>query len=100
MDYRPELNSINNKLKILKEHLKEKYKISEIGIFGSYARGEQNSASDIDILVSFDEIPSLLKFIEIENYLSDELNIKTDLVRKEALRKELSNQILSEVLYI
>jgi uncharacterized protein len=98
-DY-PDLHIVNNKLKDIKDYLKNNYKIKEIGVFGSYVRGEQNKSSDIDILVSFDETPSLIKFIEIENYLTDELNIKTDLVRKEALRMELKNQILDEVVYI
>jgi predicted nucleotidyltransferase len=44
--------------KILKQHkreLKEKYGVKEIGIFGSYVRGEQKKKSDIDILVEFYE---------------------------------------------
>lgn len=43
--------------------LKERYKVSEIGIFGSYVRQEQTENSDVDLLVEFSEIPSLLKFI-------------------------------------
>lgn len=82
------------------EDLKEKYKIKEIGIFGSYTRGEQKSTSDIDILVDFFEVPDLLKFIEIERYLEEILNIKVDLVRKPALRFELKDKILSEVIRI
>lgn len=42
--------------KILKEHEKElrkKYRIKEIGIFGSYVRGEAKESSDVDILVEF-----------------------------------------------
>ena len=80
--------------------LERKYQINEIGFFGSYARGEQNEKSDIDVLVSFKEIPSLLKFLEMENFLSETLSIKTDLVRKESIRRELKEQILIEVIYI
>jgi hypothetical protein len=95
-----DLNDVKNTLKYYKNHLHEKYKIKELGIFGSYVRGEQREKSDIDILVSFYEVPSLIKFIEIENYLSEELNIKTDLVRKESIRAEIKDQILSEVVFI
>jgi len=65
-----------------KEFLKNKYKIKEIGIFGSFVRGEATEDSDVDILVEFEEVPSLFKFIEIENYLSNILGIKVDLVEK------------------
>ena len=50
-------------IKIMREYeeeLKEKYKIKEIKIFGSYARGEQKERSDIDIIVDFKENPTLI----------------------------------------
>jgi len=51
-----------------------------LGIFGSFARNEQNSKSDIDLLVKFKETPSLLQLIKIENDLSIKLGVKVDLV--------------------
>ena len=90
---------------ILKEHKEEvswKYRVSEIGIFGSFVRGEQKKRSDIDILVEFDQrnIPGLLKFIEMERYLEKILRKKVDLVRKGGIRPELRKIILKEVIYI
>ncbi|MEM1514245.1 MAG: nucleotidyltransferase family protein [Candidatus Thermoplasmatota archaeon] len=85
--------------KILKQNekeLKEKYKIKEIMIFGSYVRNEQKKKSDIDILVDFYEIPDLLKFIEIERHIKKMLGVKVDLVPKPALRPELRDKILNE----
>ena len=82
---------------IISEHrdiLEKKYKVKEIGIFGSYLRGKQKRGSDVDILVEFDEVPSLLKFINLETYLQRILRRKVDLVRKEALREELKESIL------
>ena len=78
----------------------EKYKIKKIGIFGSFVRGENNRKSDIDILVEFEEVPGLIKFIEIEDYLSKLLGRKVDLVRKKAIRKELKKDILKQVAYV
>ena len=52
--------------KILAEHKEElyqKYKIKEIGIFGSFVRGEESKESDVDIVVEFEEVPGLIKFI-------------------------------------
>lgn len=99
------MKSLDEIKRILKEHekrLKEKYKVKELGIFGSYVRGEAKESSDIDILVEFepDVRISLLDFVELENYLSDILGIKVDLVEKSALKPRIGEQILSEVIYI
>lgn len=87
-------------LKKYKKELMEKYKLKEIGIFGSYVRGEQKKSSDVDILVEFEEVPDLFKFLELERYFEQLLGLKVDLVRKKALRKELKNIILDEVVNI
>lgn len=82
------MKTFENIKKILeqqKEFLKNKYKIKEIGIFGSFVRGDATEDSDVDILVEFEEVPSFFKFIEIENYLSNILGIKVDLVEKSPL---------------
>jgi len=90
------IGSITKKLNKYKPDLESKYKIKTLSLFGSYVRDEQNRRSDIDILVEFHEIPSLFKFIEVENSLTDLLGIKVDLVRKQAIRKELKEIILNE----
>ena len=88
---------------ILKEHKKdlaEKYKVKEIGLFGSYVRGDQKKRSDVDILVEFEEVPDLFKFIELEIYLERILKKKVDLVEKNGLRPRLKDIILNEVVYV
>jgi len=97
--------SIEEIKEILKEHKEEvsrKYKVSEIGILGSFVRGEQKKRSDLDILVEFDEenIPSLLKLIEMERYLQRLLRKKVALVMKSSICPELKDIILKEVVYI
>lgn len=90
-------------MRILQEHkaeLREKYGVREIGLFGSYVRGEQRRRSDVDILVEFDVVPGLLKFLELEEYLSRLLGVRVDLVRKASIRQELREQILSEVVML
>jgi predicted nucleotidyltransferase len=89
---------------ILKKHekeLKKTYGIKRIGIFGSYLRGEAKEESDFDILVEFEEDANigLLKFVEIENHLSDLLGVKVDLVEKSALKPRIGKHILKEVIY-
>ncbi|TAK59720.1 MAG: nucleotidyltransferase [Bacteroidetes bacterium] len=83
-----------------RNRLKDKYSVTEIGIFGSYVRGEQDRGSDVDIVVDFVELPDLLNFLELERYLERIIKRKVDLVRKGAIRKELKNQILKEVIYL
>ena len=82
------------------QDIKKKYKVKEIGIFGSHVRNEQKKKSDVDILVEFEEIPDLFEFIALERYLQRLLKKRVDLVRKKAIRPELKNRILKEAVYI
>jgi predicted nucleotidyltransferase len=87
-------------LALHKEELRQKYKVKEIEFFGSYARQEQKKKSDVDVLVTFYETIDLFSFIELENYLSDLLGIKVDLVMKEGIKPRLKEKILSEAIYV
>jgi len=80
--------------------LKSEYDVESIGIFGSFVRGEQNSESDLDLLVTFFRKPGLFKFISLENYLSALLGIKVDLVMPSALKNRIGKQIRSEVISV
>jgi uncharacterized protein len=91
---------IISKLKAQKAILFKKYKIKNIGIFGSYIRNEETNDSDIDILVEFTETPGMKEFFQAEEYLEKLLNKKIDMVREKAIRKELKEEIMSEVIYI
>lgn len=95
-----ELPDILSKLKQLLPLLSERYKVQTLGVFGSYVRQEQRADSDLDILVTFLETPSLLKFIELEYYLSDAFGVKVDLVMKDALKPAIGTQILKEVMLV
>jgi len=92
----------NEILKILKQelpYLKEKFKVKSIGIFGSYVRGEQTKTSDIDILVEFEAPVGFFKFIELEDYLSEKLGAKVDLVTPDALKPLIKPHIMEEAVY-
>ena len=94
----PDLRQIQEALRRLLPGLRGQYKIATLGIFGSYVRREQRADSDLDLLVSFEETPSLLKLIDLENRLSDDLGIKVDLVLKDSLKPHIGKQVLAEVL--
>ena len=94
------VEEIKEIIKDYKEFLRQKYGVKEIGIFGSFIRGEAKEGSDIDILVEFDRSLGLLKFINLENYLSDLLDVKVDLVMKSALKPRIGKHILREIVYL
>jgi len=94
------LDEIKDILNKHREELRQKYSITEMGIFGSYVREEQKETSDVDILVEFDKPVSLLQIVSLENYLSDILGIKVDVVPKKNIRKELKDHILKEAVLV
>lgn len=80
--------------------IQQKYHVSELGIFGSYVRGEQQEDSDLDVLIDYTEAPSLLELLDLEFYLSDRLRIKADVVTKKGLKSRYRKRILAEVVYV
>lgn len=92
----PSLEKIKSMLREKLPELKKKHKVKTIKIFGSFVRGEQTSASDLDLLVEFDGAIGLFDFIGIEQDLSEYLGVKVDLVEKEGLKARLKDNILSE----
>jgi uncharacterized protein len=90
---------IEQKLKILKPILNQKYHVKRIGYFGSFANGNANETSDIDILVDFDS-PIGWEFFDIQDLLFEHLKRKIDLVSIKALKKQLKDSILKQVIFI
>lgn len=89
-------------IKILKGYknlLKQKYRVSEIGIFGSYVKNTQKRGSDLDVLVDFSE-PVGLKYFDLKDFLEDVLDIEVDLVTKKGIKPKLKDRILREVVYL
>lgn len=89
---------IEETLKRFKPFLKEKFKVKEIGIFGSYLRGEEAEESDVDILVEFYE-PIGWEFVDFKEFLEEVLGKEVDLVTIRALKPQLRDKILKEVVY-
>lgn len=87
---------------ILLAHKKElfaKYPIKEIGIFGSYAKDDHTSESDIDILVDYKQ-PIGVEFIDLANELESLLGMKVDLVSKQGIAKKYLQHIQSNLIYV
>jgi uncharacterized protein len=89
--------------KIIRDHkalLRDRYNINRIGVFGSYARGDTHSGSDVDVLVEFSEPISLIQLVSLENYLTDIVGLKVDVVPKDDIRKELKDTILKDAVFV
>ncbi len=100
MDTKTDLIQILARLRQYLPSLVTKYRVKSLGVFGSYVRSEQRPGSDLDLLVAFEEPPGLLKFIELENHLTDLLGIKVDLVMQDALKPEIGKRVLAEVVQV
>lgn len=88
---------ILQRLKDLKPELRKRYKVKEIGLFGSFVHGSQREDSDIDVLVEFEGKADLFDLVGLGLFLEEKLQRKVDVVPKRALRKELRDAVLKEV---
>ena len=92
-----------NAVEILKRHeasIKKKYGVKKIGIFGSFVRGEEKEGSDIDVLIELEEgYETFDNYMDLKYSLEDLFGRKVDLVTIEALRPQLKEDILQEVVY-
>ncbi len=92
--------AILNILKVELPKLKEMYGVKNIGLFGSYSRGEQTKHSDVDLLVEFDRPIGFFKFIELEDYLSEKLKVKVELVTDDALKPLVRPYVMEDIIYV
>lgn len=96
------LEEIKKQIVSVQNLLNVDFEVSQIGIFGSYVRGEAKEDSDLDILISLkpEHHVGLIKFNSLQKFLSDLLNIKVDLVLKDGIKPALEKYILDEVIYL
>jgi len=90
---------LEQKLIYLKPILSQKYHITEIGYFGSFANGTANENSDIDIVIAYDKALGW-EFFDIQDLLHEQLNMKVDLVTIKALKKQLKDKILLQTIFV
>lgn len=89
-------------IKILKEHksqLQQKFPLKTIALFGSYARNEQTSNSDVDVLVEFSE-PVGIEFVDLVIELENILQKPVDLVTRNGLKSKLKSFVEGDLIYV
>ncbi|WP_322493513.1 nucleotidyltransferase family protein [Chloroflexus sp.] len=84
-------------LKELQPIIATRYKAAAIGLFGSFARGEQTATRDIDLLADFAESADVFDVIGLALYLEEIFQRPVDVAPKRALRAELQDAVLGEV---
>lgn len=93
------LQDIKRVLKDNKVRLYKKYGLRDMAIFGSYSRGQQTEASDIDILVDFQQ-PIGIQFIDLAEELETLLHHRIDLVSKKGIKPSYLKFIEKELSYV
>jgi predicted nucleotidyltransferase len=84
-----------------KKLFRDKYHIVRIGLFGSYARGEQNINSDIDLLVEFEDNTQDLYDLKLQlkDFFKKNIGIEVDICREKYIKPRIKNSILKETVY-
>lgn len=92
--------TVINCLKKEKLTIINRFKVKNLGVFGSVARGNATPDSDVDILIELDETIDLFAFARLQMYLTELLGKKVDLVLKQEIKARLKESILKETIYI
>ena len=93
----PALAEILDTLRNLFPDLAADHGVKSLGVFGSYATGEHTVGSDLDLLVEFDQAPTLFEFVRLRRSLAVQLEMEVDLVMRSALKLRIGKEILKQV---
>jgi predicted nucleotidyltransferase len=80
--------------------LGSRYSVTYLGVFGSYVRGQNRPESDLDVLVEFDQSPTIFQFLRLRRHLTTLLGVKVDLVMKKTLKPYIGKRVLAEVISV
>ncbi|GCC11310.1 nucleotidyltransferase domain protein [archaeon] len=97
------MKSRNEIFEILRKelpYLKKKFHVKTIGLFGSYAREEQAEKSDVDLLVDFKKPVDFFILIDLEDYLSNKLGVKVEVVTPWGIKERMKPYIMRDVVYV
>jgi hypothetical protein len=89
-------------IRLLKEHQEElgRFDVEALAVFGSVARGESESWSDVDILVEFEGRATFNRYMDLKFFLEDLLGCQVDLVTRKALRPRMRPSVEKEAVYV
>ena len=93
------LHEIESTLKNHKPLLLEKYPIKSLAIFGSYARNEQTTQRDLDLMVEFNDKISI-RFIDLAEEIESLIGFKIDLVSRNGIKEKYYQAIKNDLIYV
>ena len=94
-----QLSEIKQVLRQLKPELSRRFHVQSLGLFGSVVRDDFSPASDIDIIVDFDQ-PIGIEFIDLAHYIEQRLQKKVDLVSRRGVKDKYFKAIEQEIVYV
>lgn len=92
------LKNMRDVLVKYQDTVRKEFKAEIVGVFGSYSRNEQKKTSDVDILVRFLDGATLFDLVGLGEFVEEKLKVKADIVSERAIRPELKEKILKEVI--
>lgn len=78
--------------------IKERFHVKKIGLFGSFARGDEKESSDVDIMVEFEE-PTFNNFMNLAFFLEDLFGRRVELVTPDSLSPYIASYVKKEVVW-
>ena len=90
-------------LRLLQTHkqiLAERFGVTDLAVFGSFARDEATDESDLDILVTFDNPATSRSYFDVQFYIEDLTGRAVDLVTDKALRPELRPSVERDCVHV
>ncbi|MFH1152706.1 MAG: nucleotidyltransferase family protein [Pseudomonadota bacterium] len=93
-------SDIINILSLHRQELEERFGVTKIGLFGSYARGEEKQDSDIDIAVEIESKNKFRSFFRLKHFLEQTLNANVDLGIESTLKPVAKQYVLKEIIYV
>ncbi|MBE9130248.1 MULTISPECIES: nucleotidyltransferase family protein [unclassified Coleofasciculus] len=94
------LEDIKQLLQKHQDFLRTRFRVSEMQVFGSYARGQQTADSDVDILICYESPPTLWMLGELRDYLSEILGLRVDIVTEKGLKPRIRERVLAEAVKV
>ena len=93
-------DEVLNLLRAHKGTLARRFGVTDIALFGSFARNQNADRSDIDILVRFDGPATSQRYFGVQFYIEDLAGRPVDLVTDKALRAELRPAVERDAVYV